>query len=280
MANVAAMHAAVTFIEEHLRGDITVGAVADAVGYSLYHFSRTFNGIVHHTPYDYLMRRRISESALALISSDRLIIDIALDYQFNNPETYTRATRRLFGVPPSELRQAGALPFRSAMPRLTETHLHHRNGTPPLKPRIVTHPTRYLVGLQTVILEKDDTSNQQVRALWTLVRRSIPQGPYCIIVRQPPDWEVGHTLITVGALQPFPKAGAPVPSLPLTITPLAGGRRAQCDHVGPPETLDLTLDYIYHTWLPKAKEQPADAWWLVEYGNDTRKPRTVVVPVG
>jgi len=50
--------AALGYIEQHLCEPIMVSDIARAAGYSLFHFIRTFNKIVRHTPYDYLMRRR------------------------------------------------------------------------------------------------------------------------------------------------------------------------------------------------------------------------------
>ena len=83
MSQLDSMYAAVEFIEANLRSPIRVADMAASVSYSLYHFCRTFNAAVRHTPYDYLMRRRLTESARELVESDRKIIDIACDYQFN-----------------------------------------------------------------------------------------------------------------------------------------------------------------------------------------------------
>ena len=68
---VAPIFQAIEFIESHLQEDITVAQIADAAGYSLFHFMRKFNQMVHHTPYDYLIRRRLTEAAKALIHSDQ-----------------------------------------------------------------------------------------------------------------------------------------------------------------------------------------------------------------
>ena len=67
---------AIDFIERNLQRDISVADMAASVSYSIYHFCRTFNKITHHTPYDYLMRRRLSESARELMVSDRKIIEV------------------------------------------------------------------------------------------------------------------------------------------------------------------------------------------------------------
>ena len=99
-AQIAAIASALVLVEQGLKDDIRVADMAVAAGYSLYHFCRVFNAIVHHTPYDYLMRRRLSESALCLLETDWNVADIAFEYQFNSHEAYSRAFKRMFGVPP------------------------------------------------------------------------------------------------------------------------------------------------------------------------------------
>ena len=70
MSNVETIFEAIEFIEANLKEAIAVADIADAVGYSLYHFCRVFNRAIKHSPYDYLMRRRLSESAQELIETD------------------------------------------------------------------------------------------------------------------------------------------------------------------------------------------------------------------
>jgi AraC family transcriptional regulator len=92
----------------------------------------------HHTPYDYLIRRRVSEAARALLETDNRILDIAFDYQFNNPETSSRAFKRMLGLQPSQWRVQGQAnpgqPVGRLMPRLTLAHLEQIDKGPYLKP--------------------------------------------------------------------------------------------------------------------------------------------------
>ena len=88
---IESIYQAIQFIESSLENNLSVADIADEVSYSLFHFCRVFNKVAQHTPYDYLMRRRLSESAKALVESDRKIIDIAFQYQFNSHEGFSRA---------------------------------------------------------------------------------------------------------------------------------------------------------------------------------------------
>lgn len=59
MRDLLAVYQAIQLIEARLRDGLSVSEMAAAAGYSLYHFIRVFNQVVWHTPYDYLMRRRL-----------------------------------------------------------------------------------------------------------------------------------------------------------------------------------------------------------------------------
>jgi AraC-like DNA-binding protein len=117
---------AVGFIEDHLQTDVTVADMADSAGYSLFHFSRVFSRATGHTPYDYLMRRRLTEAAARLLTSDDRIIDVAFAYRFGGPETFCRAFRRVFECAPSEYRAGGVADAERATPPLTDVDLEWR----------------------------------------------------------------------------------------------------------------------------------------------------------
>jgi AraC-like DNA-binding protein len=128
------IHMALGFIEENLQNAISVGDIAASAGYSLYYFIRRFNQSVHHSPYDYLMRRRLSEAARELLATDRRILDIALDYCFHNHETFSRAFKRMFDVQPNQWRTNSTTHDCVLLPALTReyvAHINRRDFLPP-----------------------------------------------------------------------------------------------------------------------------------------------------
>jgi AraC family transcriptional regulator len=169
MLNTTLMAQAIDFIENHLRDDLTVGDIARAVSLSVYYFCRCFNQAVHHTPYDYVMRRRIAEAARDLLQTDRRIIEIAFDYQFNNPETFARAFKRVFAMQPNQWRKQGRLDWRVIMPRLTYAHLQHLAQGPYLQPVLIERAELRLAGLMTLV--QDDPA--VIENLWRWFARSI-----------------------------------------------------------------------------------------------------------
>ncbi len=92
----------IAFIEANLQNEIGVCDVANAVSYSQFYFSREFSKYTHISVYDYILRRKISESYKDLFNVRYKIVDLAFRYGFKSHEVYTRAFRKVFGENPSE----------------------------------------------------------------------------------------------------------------------------------------------------------------------------------
>lgn len=91
---------AITHLESHLTAPTSIEEAAALVGYSRYHFSRLFLAVTGITPVAYLRKRRLTEAARELATSSKRILDIALDYQFQSQEAFTRSFKQEFGVSP------------------------------------------------------------------------------------------------------------------------------------------------------------------------------------
>ena len=56
---------------------------------------------------DYIRQRRLSVAGLEILTTDRKIIDIALEAGYDSPDSFTRAFARFHGVTPTALRKSG-----------------------------------------------------------------------------------------------------------------------------------------------------------------------------
>jgi AraC-like DNA-binding protein len=110
-------------VEQRITEPLNVQEMADEAGYSLFHFCRQFNRYVHHSPYDYLIRRRLSQAAGILKQGRKSITEIALDFCFSTPEGFSRAFRRMFGLLPSRALRKGGIDIRLCLPPLDGTYL-------------------------------------------------------------------------------------------------------------------------------------------------------------
>lgn len=280
MLDLEAVARAIDFIEDNLRQAITVAEMADAVSYSLFHFSRTFSEATHHTPYEYLMRRRLAESAQALCHTRHKIIDIAFDYQFNNPETFSRAFKRVFGIQPSQARRSARLDIQYLMPRLTLAHLAHLNQGDYLRPVSQQLEPLHLAGVMGPT--GDDLVGAIIR-LWELFEPSLAglgqaaqPDRYGVLI-DAAGWEgeagLYMTAVAVDEIdEPNPVwVEKHIPASPAV----------RFIHKGQTADLPLTLDYIRYTWLPKSEMRLAYPWIVEHYpSGPTSDEREVYVLVG
>jgi len=101
------MNQALNYIEVNLSSEIKLEVAAQIAGCSAWEFQRMFSFVTHTSLGEYIRARRLSCAAVELQTSDRKIIDIALDYGYDSPAAFSRAFSRQFGVSPSSARGNG-----------------------------------------------------------------------------------------------------------------------------------------------------------------------------
>jgi AraC family transcriptional regulator len=246
---IQAIAAALAYIEGHLQENITVADIAAAAGYSLYHFIRTFNQFVQQTPYDYLMRRRLTQAAIALLQSKRRVIDIALDFQFNNHETFTRAFGRVFSVPPSEWRQRGIADPRLLLPALDRAYLEYLHDPGFEPPELLRLDDIILAGLMMPL----NADPEGIPSLWRDLRAALRGLPRFQGLRD--FWGI-RVPSTMPGTRAFYLAAVRIPALESTLVSLVTKILPAGDYLYLPQPdskidLDLGLAYLYHTFVPK-----------------------------
>ena len=96
---------AIHYIENNLTNEINVNDVADNVYASNDHFQRIFNLLTGITIGDYIRNRRLSLAGQDLIYADNKIIDVAMKYQYDTQESFSKAFTRFHGITPSGARK-------------------------------------------------------------------------------------------------------------------------------------------------------------------------------
>src|SRR5690606_34316243 len=89
--------------------DFTVDEIADAAFLSPYYFQKGFTMLCGFTVSEYVRLRRLTLAGTELVSSDKKIIDIALKYGYDSPDSFTKAFTRFHGVTPTAIRRDGAM---------------------------------------------------------------------------------------------------------------------------------------------------------------------------
>ncbi len=105
---ISTLNEAVNYIEENLLSEITCDTVAKEVHVSSYHFQRTFTILTGLPVGEYIRNRRLSLAGQDLLDKKYKIIDIALKYRYETPESFTKAFKRFHGISPVTAKKEGA----------------------------------------------------------------------------------------------------------------------------------------------------------------------------
>ena len=98
---------ALDYVEAHLQEEIDYEAAAKEACSSAFHFQRVFRVLCGFSLGEYIRMRRLSLAASDLVDTSEKVIDIALKYGYDTPESFTRAFTRFHGITPTEARRGG-----------------------------------------------------------------------------------------------------------------------------------------------------------------------------
>lgn len=96
---------AVEYIEEHMTEELTTERVAEHVSISPFYFQKGFSMLCGLTVMEYIRNRRLTLAGGELIAGDEKIIDVALKYGYDSPDSFAKAFTRFHGINPSQARK-------------------------------------------------------------------------------------------------------------------------------------------------------------------------------
>ena len=117
MRDLNMLTAALAVIEEKIGEPLDADALAHACFSSYSGLNKMFRYAFGSSIGEYIIKRRLSLAARALIESDTSIIDVALTYQYGSPEAFSRAFKLFFGLSPSAFRKSRR--FSELQPKYT-----------------------------------------------------------------------------------------------------------------------------------------------------------------
>lgn len=141
-------------IEQNLTNKISYTELAKIIGTSSYTLQRIFTFLTGITLTEYIRKRRLSNAAEELLSTNIKIIDLALKYQYDSPISFSNAFKKMHGISPQKLRKNNAsikifpkIEFKPTIETLDE-----------LEYRVINLNKQKLYGITTGII-KENNSN-------------------------------------------------------------------------------------------------------------------------
>ena len=109
MELVESLNFALQYIERHLLEEADSEKAAKHVGLSRFYLERTFAALTGMSVSEYIRARRLTLAAQELLTDDPKVIDLALKYGYDTPESFTKAFSRFHGVTPTSARRMSTL---------------------------------------------------------------------------------------------------------------------------------------------------------------------------
>lgn len=98
---------AINYIEDNLTDEIDYNMIAQKACMSNFYFQRIFCVLCGYSVGAYIRYRRLTLAGSELLQSKSKVIDVAMKYGYETPESFTRAFVKFHGVTPSYAKENG-----------------------------------------------------------------------------------------------------------------------------------------------------------------------------
>ncbi len=100
-----AIREAISYVEKHITEDITMYDVADHVHISPFYFHKGFSILCGYSITEYIRNRKLALAGQELLAEDISVIELAMKYGYDSPDSFTKAFTRFHGYSPSIVRR-------------------------------------------------------------------------------------------------------------------------------------------------------------------------------
>lgn len=240
------------YIEQHLAEEMTPEDVAQKTYVSAYHFQRIFTALCGMPMGEYIRCRRLTLAGQELSTGHARVIDVAMKYGYDSPDSFARAFQRFHGILPSAAKEKGAKlnAFSPLHIKLTT------EGGQTMEYKIVEKPAFTLVGAGRKF--NMETSFQEIPKYWT---------EYYAQEERPIDGRFGVCMYSEGMdfdylIADLHHPWENIPAGHTTVTFPAGTWAVfPCKM----NTLQDTDTRMWKEWLPACKDYQLDGNYSLEY---------------
>ena len=157
---IGAFQESIDYMEQNLAEELDIEAIAEKAALSPFYYQRIFGALCGMTVGEYIRARRMTLAAQELTRADVKVIDVAVKYGYDSPDSFTKAFQRFHGITPSQAREPGAS-LHSFAPLHIKITLE---GGSMLDYRIVEKAPFTIVGTKRPF--NSDTSYQEIPKFW------------------------------------------------------------------------------------------------------------------
>ena len=253
---------ALDYVEAHITETIDYEEAAKQAYSSSFHFQRIFSILCGFTLGDYIRMRRLSLAGNELASSDIKVIDAALKYGYDTPESFSRAFTKFHGVTPSQAKHGGAA-LKSFSPLSVKLSL---DGGNTMNYRIETLGAFPIICKKKQVSSKKELTTEEISRFWQSCGTDGTIMELCKYIPENNIFQnciVGSSFGKDAADTEFPYAigahynGMPVSDEDLTVIQIPAHTYVVFPCVGKmPEAFQKLYQQIYSEFFPASEYQP------------------------
>ena len=109
MSWIQGIQSAIDYVESNITEEIDFEEVSKKAYSSSFHFQRVFRILCGFSLGDYIRMRRLSLAGEELSKGTAKIIDVAMKYGYDTPESFSRAFTRFHGITPGKVKHGGKI---------------------------------------------------------------------------------------------------------------------------------------------------------------------------
>lgn len=252
------LNESIAYLEAHMDGEVRIEEAAKRTLTSTFHYQRLFHMVTGVTVAEYVRKRRLTLAAQELQQGKRKVLDVALKYGYQTPESFSKAFVKLHGIPPSEAKRAGvnlkAIPRMSFQIRI--------KGESEMKYRIEEKDSFEVMGVERQISTVDGQNYVEIPKFWTgvwetaqgktMVKKAGKLGFLGICADMNEEQSKFTYMIAVE------KSGIPEPGMATRKIPAQTW--AVFEATGPlPKSIQAVWDRIFSEWFPSTGYEHANA---------------------
>ncbi|HDR7663628.1 MULTISPECIES: AraC family transcriptional regulator [Bacillus cereus group] len=262
MDSLKNMNAAMQYIEDNLTDEINFKEVAQLALCSEYHFKRMFSFLAGISLSEYIRCRRLTLAAFELKDSNAKVIDVAIKYGYNSPDSFTRAFQNLHGITPSEARNSNHS-LKAYSPMTFQLSIQGGNE---MNYRIEEKEPFRIIGITKRVPIVFNGVNEEIASMWKSLNPESIQTLKSLSNIEPTGIISASTNFSEGRMEEKGELDhyigvASMKDCPEQFTQLevAASTWTVFEAVGPfPETLQNVWGRIYSEWFPSSNYELAE----------------------
>ena len=248
----------IKYMEKNLTEELTLEKVAAEVNLSPFYFHRGFSILCGVTVSEYIRNRRLSLAGRDLQTEGCKVIDVAMKYGYDSPDSFTKAFTRFHGITPAQAK-SGEGELKYFLP--LKIHLSMKGGFE-MEFKIVKKPAFTVIGCAKNI--KNEEGYKECPQFWTdhfekgkgkyvcgtygiCLEDGAPEGSFKYMIADDyvPSKELPEELETVV-----------IPENTWAVFPCRGPM---------PEALQKVNGQIFSEWLPENSDYDIAGMYNIEY---------------